>query len=158
MKASFLEAIAARAGMLHVGQPEVVKAVANANLSFVAFPTLAVDAYGEPIPGAVKVWAGQLQTRLDDLVTEDLLGPAWYPRPRAARPKNPLAAVVRMVALELDYLQASGRLTAHEDRIVTALRAAASGGICDWHEAAEQLQMSYGAFKRALQRIREKTA
>jgi hypothetical protein len=158
METRFIEAIADRAEMLHATSHETLQAVANANLSHVAYPSITVDAYGEPIPGAVEVWARQLRTRLDDLVTEDLLGPDLCPRHRAARPKRPLAAVERNVALELDYFQASGRLTAHEHRIVTALRAAASGDICDWHEAAEQLQMSYGALKRALQRIRAKTA
>ena len=54
--------------------------------------------------------------------------------------------------LELDFLLASPRFTAHEKRIIRAIRAT-DGSL---HEAADQLQMPYGAVKRAFQRIRAK--
>jgi hypothetical protein len=60
--------------------------------------------------------------------------------------------------LELAFLRDSPRLTAHEKRIIDALVDAVVATDGSLHDAVDQMQTTYGALNRALQRIRAKTA
>jgi hypothetical protein len=154
----FKQAINERAATHEVSKRQSITRVAQSafKLALADSPAIRLTAYGEPVLRSAEEWCRTLRRNVERLATEDLLGDQRQP-PRA-QPASRLVGTERNVALELDYLMASGVLTEHEARIVRVLEDTVilRGG--DFQEAADQLQMSYGALKRALQRIRAKTS
>jgi hypothetical protein len=153
-----------RAATHHVSGRQIITRVAQSafTLALPDVPGIRLGLYGEPVPGTVEGWCRALKTKVSLLATKDLLGVqatedllgGQRRRQRRSQPASRLATAERNVALELDYFMASGRLTAHEARIVEAPKATD----VDFQKVADQFQMTYGALTTALQRIRAKTA
>jgi hypothetical protein len=154
MEARFVEAIETRGETLNTIQRETIKAVTHTNLSLVSYaelPRITLDPYGEPMPGALDTWAHALRTQVNELVTVDLLGPAWRPRrPPVRRPSVHTAE--RLAALEVDRLLARRDLT-HDERALIEAMIASDGIVAD---AAFRLGWRQDLTRQRLARLRKK--
>jgi hypothetical protein len=153
-KDRFTEALSHRAETLNAPLPHAVKAVADANLWQVSYPDLpriALDAYGEPLPGALDAWAHELRTQVNELVTVDLLGPAWRPRRTTPRRRAPTTAEFD-VWLQIDLLLARPDLSEQERALIEAFIAADMVMV----KAAQTLEISPNAAWLRFSRLRKK--
>jgi hypothetical protein len=162
MRQSFVAAVQERADGLDLSFDAAVREVALGAISVAVsseeprLPLIRFEGKStELAPDSVAAWGRVFNYLVNQHATEALLGADWREPP--AVPTPPLPKDEFSLALQLDYFLASGRLTASETRIVTALQHTVLGG-GDVHEAAAQLHMRYDALKKALQRIRTKAS
>jgi hypothetical protein len=147
MKDRFLEALFDRAETLNAPLPHVVKAVADANLrqvSYTDLPRIAPD-------GALDAWGYELRKQVNELVTVDLLGPAWRPRLTTLR-RRPVNRAELHALLKIDLLRLQGNLGANERTLLSAY-IASDGKL---NEVASRLGWRYDLTRQRWSRLCKK--